>query len=43
MRSRGNPDKMFRQMEEPSKSFDGVGRTAITSMGYPRVVRELLR
>jgi hypothetical protein len=42
---RGNPGKMCRQMEEPSKSCDGVGeeRTAITSMGYPGMVRELLR
>jgi hypothetical protein len=32
-------------MEEPSKSCDevGEGRIAITSMGYPRTIRELLR
>lgn len=36
---------MCRHMEEPSKSCDGVGeeRTAGTSMGYPGMVRELLR
>src|SRR4029077_11996585 len=44
-RSRGDTGKTCRQMAEPSKSCGGVEeeRTAITSMGYPKMVRESLR